>query len=196
MINVREQLIITMYEALYKEGYFASNLNAILKKAGTSKGGMYHHFDSKQSLAIAAIEEVLGSFVRDYWEEPIAQTGNSLQTLFDLILRLSNQSLMLEKGIDLKYGSPFSNLIGELAVMDEKIASVLQELFLRWEKSIIKVLLLNKKLLRIDIDINHAAAFILASIEGSYSYAKIHQSDEAFTASMNQLILYIKSLLR
>ncbi len=196
MINVREQLIITMYEALYKEGYFASNLNAILKKAGTSKGGMYHHFDSKQSLAIAAIQEVLGSFVKDYREDPIEQTGNSLQTLFDLILNLSNQSLMLEKGIDLKYGSPFSNLIGELAVMDEKIASVLQALFVRWEKSIIKVLLLNKKLLRIDIDINHAAAFILASIEGSYSYAKIHQSDEAFTASMNQLILYIKSLLR
>ena len=196
MKNIRQDLIFTMFETLYTEGYHASNLNDILKRAGTSKGGMYHHFDSKQSLAIASIEDVLGEFIHKYWEEPINGSENGIQTLLDLIHNLAHENINDDLDFDFQYGCPMNNLIQELSARDELFADALRELFDRWERAIVKALSRSRKLLRIDIDINHAAAFIIASIEGSFTYAKIHQSKEAFIASMNQLALYTTSLLR
>ncbi len=196
MKDIRHDLILTMFKTLYQEGYHASNLNAILKNAGTSKGGMYHHFDSKQSLAIAATNEVLGSFIASYWETPIESSENALQTLFDRIFKLSEAMITADVQIDFRYGCPINNLVQELSAIDTKFATLLLALFKRWEDAIVKALTVNRKLLRIDIDVQKVAAFIVASIEGSFSYAKIHHSKEAFDASMNQIVLYIQSLLR
>lgn len=196
MKNIRKDLIDTMFETLYTEGYHACNLNAVLKKAGTSKGGMYHHFDSKQTLALASIEDVLGNFIKTYWEEPIVNSENGLQTLLDLINNLAHENINDDLGFSFQYGCPMNNLIQELSAIDNLFADSLRLLFNRWEKAIAKALTSSKKLLRIDIDINHVAAFVIASIEGSFTYAKIHHSKDAFVACMNQLILYLKSLLR
>lgn len=196
MKNIRENLIRTMFTTLYTQGYHASNLNAILKQAGTSKGGMYHHFNSKQELAIAATEKVLGDFISSYWEEPIAKSENTLQTLLDLIVNLPDANIMENMKVDYQYGCPMNNLIQELSAVDKIFAVSLKTIFTRWEVAVNKALKGNRKLLRIDIDLDHASAFIIASIEGSYSYAKIHDSKELFENSMNQVILYIKSLLR
>lgn len=196
MKNIRQDLIFTMFETLYTEGYHASNLNDVLKKAGTSKGGMYHHFDSKQSLAIACIEDILGAFIHQYWESPINESENGVQTLLDLINNLAHENINHHLDIDFQYGCPMNNLIQELSAHDELFTQALRNLFDRWESAIVQALSRSRKLLRIDIDINHAAAFIIASIEGSFTYAKIHQSKDAFMLSMNQLAFYIKSLLR
>lgn len=196
MKNIRQDLIFTMFETLYTEGYHASNLNDILKRAGTSKGGMYHHFDSKQSLALASIEDILGEFIHKYWEEPIHESENGIQTLLDLIHNLVDENINHDLDINFHYGCPMNNLIQELSAHDERFADLLRELFDRWERAIVQALSRSRKFLRIDIDINHAAAFIIASIEGSFTYAKIHKSKEAFVSSMNQLSFYITSLLR
>jgi len=196
MKNIRQDLIFTMFETLYTEGYHACNLNAVLKKAGTSKGGMYHHFDSKQTLAIASIEDVLGEFIEKYWENPIASSENGIQTLLDLVNNLAHENINDDIGFSFQYGCPMNNLIQELSANDNLFADTLRELFNRWERAIVKALTSSRKLLRIDINLDHVAAFIIASIEGSFTYAKIHHSKDAFIACMNQLILYITSLLR
>jgi TetR/AcrR family transcriptional regulator, transcriptional repressor for nem operon len=196
MKNIRDDLINTMFKTLYTQGYHASNLNAILKEAGTSKGGMYHLFSSKQELAIVSIEKVIGDFIHTFWEEPIQNSENTLQTLLDLIMNLSNADIIDGMRIDYRYGCPMNNMIQELSAVDDAFSTTLRELFNRWEQSINLALTTNKKLLRIDIDVNHASAFIIAAIEGSYTYAKIHQSKDSFEHAMNQVILYIKSLLR
>lgn len=196
MKNIRDDLINTMFYTLYTQGYHACNLNAVLKQAGTSKGGMYHHFKSKQELAIASIEKVWGDFIFTYWEEPINKSENTLQTLLDLIMNLPHAAVINGKGIDFRYGCPMNNLIQELSAINTSFAEILRVLLNRWEQAIHKALTANKKLLLIDIDVNHASAFIIACIEGSYSYAKIHHSKEAFENSMSQVLLYIKSLLR
>jgi len=196
MKDIRTNLIKYMFEALYTEGYHACNLNAILQKAGTSKGGMYHHFDSKQALAIEAIDEVIGHYVKHYWEDTLEQSENSLQTLYENIRNLSKETTLEHFGIRFEYGCPLNNLIQELSASDEVFSQVLQTLFKRWETAIVKALTRVKKDLRIDVEIVHAASFIIASIEGSFSYAKVYNSKDAFGYLMDQLIAFIKSLLR
>ncbi len=196
MKDIRQNLIDTMFESLYKEGYNGCNLNAILKRAGTSKGGMYHHFDSKQNLAVTAIEEVLGEYVYNYWEKPLSESENPLQTLYELITALADPDTINGMGLDFHYGCPLNNLIQELSAMDEAFASVLKGIFTRWEQSVAQALMRVRKNLRIDVQIEHAASFIIASIEGCFSYAKVYNSEDDFKHLMEQLIAFIKSLLR
>ncbi len=49
--ETRERLLETAFELFHSKGYDQVSLNDITKKAGVSKGGLFHHFDSKYSLA-------------------------------------------------------------------------------------------------------------------------------------------------
>lgn len=56
MTDTREALIQTTQELLWERGYAATSPRAILDRAGVGQGSMYHHFDGKQTLALAALE--------------------------------------------------------------------------------------------------------------------------------------------
>lgn len=55
----REKLLDITFEEVYIHGYAATSVDTILKKAGITKGSMYHHFKSKKELVLAMIEERL-----------------------------------------------------------------------------------------------------------------------------------------
>ncbi|MDH5465505.1 MAG: TetR/AcrR family transcriptional regulator, partial [Thiovulaceae bacterium] len=155
--TLREKLIDEMFKALYYEGYHACNLNKILELAGTSKGGMYHHFDSKKTLALEALDVVLSEYIHSYWEKPLETSENPLQTLFERIDHLADARLFLAQGIDFKHGSPLNTMIQELAANDRDFAQLFQKLLKRWEAVIVLTFTKARKLMRIDINIEEAA---------------------------------------
>lgn len=196
MQNLRQKLIETMFVALYTKGYHALNLNQLLADAGTSKGGMYHHFTSKKALALESIETVLGAYIERVWIIPLKQSENPLQKLYDLIKALSSAPIGKSIALDFHYGCPINNFIQELSAIDEDFSLLLRKLIENWKNSIMKSLMRVRKNLRIDVDIEHSSAFIIASIEGAFSYAKVYNSKDEFDILMQQLIEYVKSLVR
>ncbi|MCX2185480.1 TetR/AcrR family transcriptional regulator [Streptomyces sp. SKN60] len=50
-----ERLIEATRELLWERGYVGTSPKAIQQAAGAGQGSMYHHFDGKQDLALAAI---------------------------------------------------------------------------------------------------------------------------------------------
>lgn len=54
-----------------KRGYAAASINAILEHSNATKGAMYFHFDSKEELARAVLEEGLGRYraLADRWAQ-------------------------------------------------------------------------------------------------------------------------------
>ncbi|MDH5465587.1 MAG: hypothetical protein OEW60_08125, partial [Thiovulaceae bacterium] len=82
------------------------------------------------------------------------------------------------------------------AANDRDFAQLFQKLLKRWEAVIVLTFTKARKLMRIDINIEEAAFFIVASIEGSFGYAKVYHSKKRFVALMNQLHEYIQSLVR
>lgn len=56
--EITRQKIIDAAVDLFSEfGYAATGLGEIIGRAGMTKGALYHHFDSKQALATAIIEQ-------------------------------------------------------------------------------------------------------------------------------------------
>jgi TetR/AcrR family transcriptional regulator, transcriptional repressor for nem operon len=55
-MDTRELLIESTRELLWERGYVGTSPKAIQQRSGAGQGSMYHHFDGKQALALAAIE--------------------------------------------------------------------------------------------------------------------------------------------
>ncbi len=54
-VDKREQLIESTRELLWERGYVGTSPKAIQERAGAGQGSMYHHFQGKSGLALAAI---------------------------------------------------------------------------------------------------------------------------------------------
>jgi AcrR family transcriptional regulator len=62
----RRKILTAAIEVFGEVGYAAAGWSAIIERTGMTKGALYHHFDSKEALASAIIEEgaekLLGAF--------------------------------------------------------------------------------------------------------------------------------------
>ena len=66
-INTRDKLVRAAEELMLRDGYSATRVDDVIRKAGLSKGSFYHFFDSKESLGLAAIDR--------YYADRVARLG-------------------------------------------------------------------------------------------------------------------------
>ncbi|WP_235303207.1 TetR/AcrR family transcriptional regulator [Sphingopyxis sp. MWB1] len=54
--SARDKLIAAAHQTVRKQGYAATTVDQICAAAGVTKGAFFHHFESKEALAVAAAE--------------------------------------------------------------------------------------------------------------------------------------------
>lgn len=57
--RTRERLLQAAFREIYRSGFQSASLDTILAAAGVTKGALYYHFDSKEALGYAVVEEVI-----------------------------------------------------------------------------------------------------------------------------------------
>jgi AcrR family transcriptional regulator len=67
----KERLLDAAAEVLLSEGAEALTLEAVARRAGVSKGGLFYHFPTKQALVAAMVERLTGAF-----DQALAETGS------------------------------------------------------------------------------------------------------------------------
>jgi len=85
--NARVQLIDTALDLFDRHGFHAVGIDKILAAAGLAKMTLYHHFDSKEALIVAALEKRDAAF-RERFALAIAGAAEGRQQLlamFDAI---------------------------------------------------------------------------------------------------------------
>lgn len=103
----RRKILDAAIEVLLEKGVAASRMNDFVDASGLSKGGVYHHFDSKEDLLIG----VLNSFLENNLDrihlsiDPRQSAYEQLQA----ILR-NHEELMLELG---KYNQLFLDFLSQ-----------------------------------------------------------------------------------
>ncbi|MDD5051263.1 MAG: TetR/AcrR family transcriptional regulator [Sulfuricurvum sp.] len=188
--NMRDILIQTMFESLYHEGYNASNLIDLLKKAGTSKGGMYHYFGSKKELAIEAMRVVGENFIDRFWGGYFERYEDPLAALSELFRALPKATIIGDCPFDFKYGCPLNQMIQEMSALDEDFKTLLELLMDRW------IALISKDLksaqdsgqMGTSFDPDSVARFIVSSIEGTLTLMKVKQDIRIYEENMALLV--------
>jgi AcrR family transcriptional regulator len=59
-----EELALSALRLFTERGYYSTTIDDIAEAAGVTKGAVYHHFDSKEELLIAAVENFFNSAIQ------------------------------------------------------------------------------------------------------------------------------------
>src|SRR5450755_4261309 len=79
--GTRDRLLQAAFREVYRSGFQSAGLDTILTAAGVTKGALYHHFDSKEALGYAIVEEIIAPDLRAKWLRPLQKGADPLDTL-------------------------------------------------------------------------------------------------------------------
>lgn len=96
-MSTREQLIAAAGRVLRQDGLARLSTRSVARAAGVSETALYKHFDTKEALLIAAIEELVAPFTAITHELPTRiGLGRIEDTLEELVL--ANYRFVLQAG--------------------------------------------------------------------------------------------------
>lgn len=188
--RTRGLLLQAAFRKVYESGFQGTDLDTILGAAGVTKGALYHHFDGKEALGYAIVDEVLTSITREKWLRPLQDAANPIDALVAVV-----QSTSL-KAEDVRGGCPLNNLAQEMSPLDEGFRKRLARVFADWRGGIAAALLDGRKrgLVGRKVDPDEAATFLIATYEGYISLAKSSQDPRVLQSGKRQMTRYLDSL--
>jgi TetR/AcrR family transcriptional repressor of nem operon len=188
----RQQILQAAFQAVYEHGLSATSLDAVLARTGVTKGALYHHFDGKQALGCALIDEVLAPRIRETWIEPLQGEHDPIGAL---------QRLLREQGREpspqqLRYGCPLNNMAQELSALDERLRSRVESILQCWVDAVRDALRAGQAdgKVRPDADARQVATFVVGAIEGALSLGKASREARVIRAAFGELASYLETL--
>ena len=188
--RTRARLLQAAFQEVYRSGFRGADLETILGTAGVTKGALYHHFDSKEALGYALVDEVILGLIRDKWIRPL----KSAESPIDALIGVVQSTSLLPKHIEC--GCPLNNLAQEMSPLDEGFRKRLAKIFSQWHDEIATALREGQKrgVVRSDVDPDETAIFLIAANEGCWSLAKNSQDVRVLQSGIRSMIRYLESL--
>lgn len=188
--RTRERLLQAAFREVYRSGYQSAGLDTILAAAGVTKGALYHHFDGKEALGHAVIEEIIAPDLRAKWLRPLQRGNDPIDTLIGIV---QGESVQPEA---VRGGCPLNNLAQEMSPLDEGFRKRLSRLFQDWREGIAAALREGQAQGRVRRDVKpaEAAGFLIATLEGYVSLAKNAQDAKVMKAGIRNIVGWLQSL--
>lgn len=76
-MNLKEKILEASYELFSSKGYSQTTVSDIIKMVGSSRGGFYHHFNSKEEILEIIVDEFIDEFSGLYNATIGQHTGSS-----------------------------------------------------------------------------------------------------------------------
>jgi TetR/AcrR family transcriptional regulator, transcriptional repressor for nem operon len=83
--RTRELLLQAAFEEMYRSGFRSADLDAIPPAAGVTKGALYCHFDNKEALGYAVVDEIIASNLHQKWAQPLRNAKNPIDGLVRIV---------------------------------------------------------------------------------------------------------------
>lgn len=186
-MSSKNKLLRVTFNEIYENGYYATSVDKILKKAKMNKGSMYHFFKSKKELVLAVIDAHIYQYIDDKYGVILQVKDKYIDTMFEI---LNNKETF-----NFTFGCRLNTLVQELSHQDKDFKDALEKVYIHFEQLIEKILYKAKENDEIVYDdINSLAIFVVATIEGALSTAKKSQDGVHFETCMKQLRLFFKKI--
>lgn len=188
--RTRALLLQAAFEEMYRSGYRSADLDAILAAAGVTKGALYYHFDNKEALGYAVVDEVMTRDLHAKWVQPLENVEDPLGALVRIV---QSESLKQE---DVERGCPLLNLSQEMSGIDEGFRRRTAKLFSDWHGAVAGALRegQKRKMVRDDINANETATFLIATYEGYVVLGKNSQDPRMMQSGQKRVSGHLESL--
>jgi TetR/AcrR family transcriptional repressor of nem operon len=188
--RTRERLLQAASREIYRSGFQSASLDTILAVAGVTKGALYYHFDSKEALGHAVVDEVIAPDVRGKWVRPLQNGKDPIDALIGAV-----QGIPVRLA-DVRGGCQLNNLAQEMSPLDAGFRKRLAIIFDAWREAVASVLREGQAhgSVRRDVEPAGAAGLLIAMVEGYGSLAKSAQDPKVMKAGIRTIVDWLRSL--
>ena len=188
--RTRERLLQAGFREVYRTGFQSASVDTILAATNVTKGALYYHFDSKEDLGHAIVDEIIAKLTVDKWLIPLERSKNPIDTLIAIVRATSVRTE------DVNGGCPLVNLAQEMSPLDENFRKRLERIFREWQEGIAMALRRGQSqgMVRRDLIPRETAGFLIAMYEGYTLLAKNAQDAGVWNVGIRNMVGWLKSL--
>jgi TetR/AcrR family transcriptional repressor of nem operon len=172
--KTRERILDAAQALILDHGYGSTTVDAVVNRAGITKGAFFHHFGSKSDLARALVEryaQLDREHLEHHMERACKLASDPLQQLLILIGLYEEDFEALAEPFP---GCLFASYIYENKLFDAETIGVLRESTLMWRRAargmLEKVAAAHPP--RVPVDLDSLADLFYALTEGSFIMTK------------------------
>jgi TetR/AcrR family transcriptional repressor of nem operon len=182
--DARERLIESTRQLLWDRGYVGTSPTAIWRASGVGQGSMYHHFQGKPDLVLAA-EQRAAQAMQEQVKQAFAREGSAYERIAAYLLR--------ER--DALRGCPIGRLISdpEIAAHDQLREPVRETLAVLHE-CLTSAIGEGKATGEFDasLDAEQTASALSAVLQGGYTLARAEASAEPFDRAIHGALALLR----
>ena len=190
-MSLREEIIQETMKLFSLKGYINTGINEIIETVGSSKGGFYNHFASKEELFYEVLTEA-----QKMWRARVLHGLDEVKSPVEKVIKLleNYRGRYLMDGENFPGGCIFVTLSVEL---DDQHPQLMQEVnkgFVGIKNMLNKLLEEGKKLgeLKDDVDTSMLSEIIFAGMLGASVLFGVEKSPTTLNRSIQSLIDHIK----
>lgn len=132
--RTRERILDAAQALILDHGFSATSVDAIVGRAGATKGAFFHHFGSKADLAKALVERY-AALDREHLEQGLARAEKlASDPLQQVLLLIAFYEEEFEAMLEPFPGCLFASYIYEAKLFDDATLAVLRESTLLWRR--------------------------------------------------------------
>jgi TetR/AcrR family transcriptional repressor of nem operon len=190
--GTRQRLLQAAFREVYRYGFQSAGIDTILAATNVTKGALYYHFENKEALGHAIIEEVVAEITSDRWMRPLelSKGKNPIDALIGVVRAIPARPK------DVKRGCPLVNLTQEMSLLNEQFRKRLEKIFKAWQEGIATALREGQHTgtVRRDLVPEETASFLIAMIEGYEVLAKNAQDAKVWNMGVKNIVNWLSSL--
>ena len=125
----RRRLLEAAFAEFYAHGFQGGSLNHIVEQAGATKGALFHHFEGKQALGYAVLDDLIGPLLLTRWLDPVAHSTDPLTDIQHAFRRYVEADIASGHWLQ---GCPLNNMAQEMSPLDPGFQQRIDRLYDTW----------------------------------------------------------------
>ena len=189
----RRKLLEAAFAEFYANGFQAGSLNHIVENAQATKGALFHHFESKQALGYAVLDELIGPLLLQRWLDPLQGSDDPLTDVQRAFTRYVAEDIA--SGMWLQ-GCPLNNLAQEMSPLDPDFHARINRLYAVWRERYSAALRhgIAAGAVKPTANPEDVAATIVAAQMGIWGSGKSSRDENVMRRAAEGLCAYLESL--
>jgi TetR/AcrR family transcriptional regulator, transcriptional repressor for nem operon len=189
----RRKILAAAFAEFYANGFQGGSLNHIVDTAGTTKGALFHHFDSKHELGYAVLDELIGPLLLARWLDPLVDSSDPLSEMQRAFRRYVEADIASGHWLQ---GCPLNNLAQEMSPLDEGFHTRINRLYDTWREHYAAALQRGIEAATVKPSVSPAnvAALVVAAQMGIWGSGKSSRSETVMRQAADGVCDYLASL--
>lgn len=191
--RTKAEIVRLSADLLNRRGFLATPVSDIIKTTGIQKGGLYRHFESREALAVAALDFAVGG-VRERLLNAVTAQDNACDKLLAMLCAYADKGL----NAPMAGGCPIMNTAIETDHTHPRLRKRAQRAMSEWHGLIVRVVEAGRRAgeIREAVVAKDVASSFIAAVEGGVMLTQLYGDPSYLDAALRHLADYVERDLR